>query len=353
MLKIITILTLDSPNIICDLFFYFCFLVSLLILKVYSFKQIVFFVLAALYSLIYFSSEKRNLFLLFVIASFILISCSYRNFLKTTLMLSIITFLLVSFLVLAGEAKNLWFKDFDGSLFYNFGFNNPNTFSMFFFSSTMCFLLLFRKSIGKIIDIVFIFLSFLVFKITGCNTLIVCTFLLYIVYFLIKHIHFKFVMYFCLMLPVLVTLILTYLALNVKNFLFIDVFLTGRLSLYNTLFSHSNFFGVIFGNPYFITTNKITLDNAYFGLIFIGGIISFLIFLHFYFKFVKSSFENKRWFPLSIVITYLFYGIMESVFTNILLFPNFVFWILILNIKPLKQKRKMSFLNRRYFLYEI
>lgn len=353
MLKIITILTLNSSNIICDLIFYFCFLVSLLILNRYSFKQIGLFILAALYSLIYFSSEKRNLFLLFVIASFILISCNYRNFLKVTLKLSEITFLLVTLLVAAGEVKKLWFKDFDGSVFYNFGFNNPNTFAMFFFSSMMCFLLLFRKSIGKLIDIIFIAASLFVFKTTGCNTLIICTFLLYIVYFLVKHIHFKIVMYFCLILPILITCVLTYLALNVDKFLFIDVFMTGRLSLYNTLFSHSNFMGILFGNSSLITSNEITLDSAYFGLIFIGGIISFLVFLYFYFKFVKSSFENRQWFPLSIVITYLSYGIMESVFTNILIFPNFVFWILLLHIKPLKQKRKMFFLNRRYFLYEI
>lgn len=352
MLKIITILTLNSTNIICDLFFYFCFLVSLLILKKYSRKQIVFFILAALYSLIYFSSEKRNLFLLFVIASFILVSNNPRNFYKTTFTLSVITFLLVSFLVAAGEAEKLWFKDFDGSIFYNFGFNNPNTFGMFFFSSMMCFLLFFRKSIGKIIDVIFICLSFLIFKITGCNTLIICTFLLYIVYFLIKHIHFKIVMYFCLILPVIITCVLTYLALNVKKFLFIDVFLTGRLSLYNALFSHSNFIGILFGNSSFITSNEITLDSAYFGLIFIGGIVSFLFFLHCYLKFVKSSFENKNWFKLSVVITYLAYGVMESVFTNILLFPNLVFWLLILHVEPIQKYKNVKFLNWRY-LYEI
>lgn len=343
MLKIITILTLNSPNIICDLFFYFCFLVSLLILKKYTHKQIVFFVLAALYSLIYFSSEKRNLFLLFVIASFILVSSNTRNFYKTTFTLSVITFLLVSFLVAAGEAEKLWFKDFDGSIFYNFGFNNPNTFSMFFFSSMICFLLLFRKPLGKIVDIIFIFISFLVFKITGCKTLIICTVLLYFVLFVIRHIHLKFVMYFCYMLPILITFLLTYLAINVKKFLFVDVFLTGRLSLYNTLFLHSDFLGVIFGNSILITDNEITLDSAYFGLIFIGGIVSFLVFLYLYFNFIKSSFENKNWFEFSVVITYLAYGVMESVFTNILLFPNLVFWLLILHIEPIQKNKNIKF----------
>lgn len=338
-LKIITILTFDSANIVCDLLFYFCFFIALLNLAKYKYNQLSFFVLAVLYSLVYFSSARRNLFLLFVICAFILASCNYRNSLKVTFSTAFFTFLAASIIALFGAANNLYFKDFDGKVYYTFGFKNPNTFAMFFFSSMICFLLLFRKQFGKIIDFIFIALSALVFVVTGCKTLIICTVLLYLSSFLIKHIHFKIVKFFCIFFPVLVTLLLSFLALNVKKFLFIDLFLTGRLSLYNSLFSHSNFLGVFLGNSRLITENSITLDSAYFSLIFSGGIVSFIIFLKVYARFVKNSFEQKNWFLLSVIMTYLCYGIMESVLTNILLFPNLVIWILILQAKYVPHKK--------------
>lgn len=338
-LKIITILTFDSANIVCDLMFYFCFFIALLNLAKYKRNQLSFFVLAVLYSLVYFSSARRNLFLLFVICAFILNSCNFRNSLKTTFCTAFAVFLVISVIATFGTANNLWYKDFDGTLYYNFGFKNPNTFAMFFFSSMICFLLLFRKQFGKIIDLIFIALSALVFVVTGCKTLIICTVLLYFSNFLIKHIYFKIVKFFCIIFPVLVTLLLSFLALHVKKFLFIDLFLTGRLSLYNSLFSHSNFWDVVLGNSSLITENEITLDSAYFSLIFSGGIVSFIIFLKVYVRFIKNSFEQKAWFLLSVIVTYLCYGIMESVFTNILLFPNLVIWILILQAKTVPHKK--------------
>ena len=338
-LKIITILTFDSTNIVCDLLFYFCFFIALVNLAKYKRNQLSFFVLAVLYSLVYFSSARRNLFLLFVICAFILSSCNYRNSLKTTFCTAFAAFFIISIIAAFGAASNLWFKDFDGNLYYTFGFKNPNTFAMFFFSSMICFLLLFRKQFGKIIDLIFIALSALVFVITGCKTLIICTVLLYFSNFLIKHIHFKIVKFFCILFPLLVTLLLSFLALHVKKFLFVDLFLTGRLSLYNSLFSHSNLPGIILGNSRLITKNSITLDSAYFSLIFSGGIVSFIIFLKLYANFVKNSFERNDWFLLSVIVTYLCYGIMESVFTNILLFPNLVLWILILQAKVVPHKK--------------
>ena len=340
-LKMITILTFDSANIVCDLLFYFCFFIALLNLAKYKYNQLSFFVLAVLYSFIYFSSARRNLFLLFVICTFILVSCSFRNSLKTTFFTAFAAFLIINVIAAVGAASNLYFKDFDGSLYYTFGFKNPNTFAMFFFSSMICFLLLFRKQFGKIIDLIFIVLSTVIFVVTGCKTLIICTVLLYFSNFLIKHIHFKIVKFFCIVFPVLVTLLLSFLALHVKKFLFIDLFLTGRLSLYNSLFSHSNFWGIILGNSCLITENEITLDSAYFSLIFSGGIVSFIIFLKVYARFIKNSFEQKDWLLLSVIVTYLCYGIMESVFTNILLFPNLVIWILILQAKSVPHKKNI------------
>ena len=76
-----------------------------------------------------------------------------------------------------------------------------------------------------------------------------------------------------------------------------------------------------------------------FSLIFSGGIVSFIIFLKVYVRFIKNSFEQKDCFLLSVIVTYLCYGIMESVFTNILLFPNLVIWILILQAKTVPHKK--------------
>jgi len=200
--------------------------------------------------------------------------------------------------------------------------------------------------------LIFIALSTVIFVVTGCKTLIICTVLLYFSNFLIKHIHFKIVKFFCIIFPVLVTLLLSFLALNVKKFLFVDLFLTGRLSLYNSLFSRSNFLGVFLGNSRLITENEITLDSAYFSLIFSGGIVSFIIFLKIYARFVKNSFEQKDWFLLSVIVTYLCYGIMESVFTNILLFPNLVIWILILQAKSVPHKKDIHLKNLIFRLKE-
>lgn len=337
-LKIITILTFDTKNIACDLFFYFLFFCSFLYLKKYNLKQLRFSIFAFVYLLVYFSSERRNFFLLFMIVSYILISCSKKNFLKTTLLTSIVVFIVICLLISSGKVINLYFRDYDGSIYYNFGFKNPNIFALFFFGFMVCCLLLFRKLLRNIIDIIFIFLSILVFKYTGCKTLIICTILLYTSYFFLKNINGKVIKFLCIVLPVLITTMLIYFTLNLNKFVLIDVFLTGRLSLYSSLFSHANFLDIVFGNSHLITVNDITLDNAYFMMIFSGGLISFFIFFKLYMRFITQAFKCKDWFSVAIIISYLCYGIMESVFTNILLYTNLVFWFVILHKNMIMNK---------------
>lgn len=351
-------ITLDKTSLVVDLFFYILFLSALVIQWKFSLKNLCLISFLFCWSLIFSSSDKRTLFFLFVMCYFFIENANLKDFYKITIFLFFVLCLIICCGIFLGINQDIYFVDYDGTKSLNLGFKNPNTAAMYFYGFSICLVFLIKKSFKSVKNIFLILLiisiNLLISFITNSRGAMVCSIFICLCYFLIKKlIKSKVITFFMLFAPTIILIIQIVFCLSLKKYAIIDIFLTGRLSLYNQLITNSSIVDYIFGNANIITKNELVIDNAYFRLLYAGGIPCFVLFQILYFRAIKVYLAKNKNLELCVILSFIVYGIIESIFTNITVFTVLVFWTLIFDpqISYKKSYKIQNFLKIKYFFY--
>lgn len=250
-------------------------------------------------------------------------SFCYFNLVSQLLILTIV-FFLIQFEILSVESISYQVGDIlrvrsDG------GFGNPNIFSLFMFYFIGMIYLLIRQSYLRLISITV--LGVIVYLYTDSNTFLASIFSLLIFHIGLqtkggRYILRKPMLY---TIPGILIAITLYFSYKVQQYPLLDLIFSGRFSYGNILLSKINIKDWIIGTP---LVSTITIDNAYFHLIFTSGLYWIILFYTLYIKAVKrASPEFIDAFPF--LVASLFYGLGETSFAGISLSSGFIVWILL------------------------
>lgn len=275
------------------------------------------------------NSAARNVFLIFL-TIYTLRIWSVRQFAIVNLFVSLIFFIVTVFL-LYGDV--LHSKIFSFSLLnyrerWDFGYGNPNTFALFIFSILVNSYIVFVGKFKNVILPVMLLVGFVVYSYTGSRTFFISIIVLIIIHYsiiyqngflLIK----KTLVYF----PFVVILFLLFLIFNVSDFAIVNLVLSGRLDLYNSFILKMSLLDFFIGSS-IINDAETVIDSSYLHLLFECGIFGLLIFLVSYIKMMKYIDIHMKYY-LPVVVSILFYGITESLFTYVLIFGNMILWFIL------------------------
>ncbi len=348
-------IVLEEKFIIVDLIFYFLFFIAFIVVNKFNKKNIIIICFLFVWSMVFPSSDKRTLFFIFVMCYFLLDRVDVKQYCVITILQFVFLCLVILFSVVSGLNRNVYYTDFDRTRSLNLGFKNPNTGSLYFYGFFLCLIILVTKTFKKkhylFLLLLNFFLNFLISHLTNSRGAVACSLAIIVFFIFLKPLCKSKILIFCMkIMPLFLLVIQIFLCRYLKQYTVLDIFLTGRLSLYNDLISKSTPIDYIFGNANIITQNKITVDNAYFRLLYSGGIPCFILFQVLYARAVDFYVINRRYFELSIILGFIVYGIIESVFTNVIVFTIIVFWVLIFYPQKfyISENKIPNFFGRKY-----
>lgn len=313
----------DGTNLFLDLILY-ALLLAALIRRKYR-KEFIIAIIMAGISLI--NSSSRNFFLIFTVM-YLLYVFSIRQIAIINITFQISLLLIVSYMLAAGSLKSQMFPMtlMDTRERWDYGFGNPNTFALFVFSVLSNLYILLYKKFPICLSVILIITATIIGKYTGSRTFFLCVVLLLFLYWLVRYkqirktiIRHKFWLY---LLPLIITTGLFFGIKYIDRIPEINLLLSGRLTLYHELINNTSIKGYILGNP---AVQEELIDNGYIHLILEGGVVSFFVFIALY-EFFIFRLNRQSIYYLPLLISFLAYGMTESIFTFILNFGMMVFW---------------------------
>lgn len=345
-IKFLVIRVFDSQNIFIDLLFYAFVGLSLSFVPLN--RPTILILLIGVIGVV--SPSARNLFIVLYSSYVIARELSLRDaaFLNVVMVTTVIC--LVLLFNHLGYISN---HDFTGGIYIggavrnirvrsDFGFGNPNVLALICFSLFINLFLVLKKNYRKLLLVLSVLPVYWIYSITGSRTFIACFVVFYLAYFAIS---FPAVMRFILktrwliaIFPILfIFLILIIARVDFQNMM-IEILTSGRLSLYKSLIKECGLKGYLIGTG---LINEMTIDNSYLHLMFSAGIYGFIVSMYIWIKGVmRQNKENVYLMP--ILVSYLLYGTMESVWTNILCFGNLILWVILMKSSLLNYSLKES-----------
>ncbi|MCG2610367.1 hypothetical protein LZZ90_02455 [Flavobacterium sp. SM15] len=339
-IKLTTIIITHNRNVILELFVYLLFIVTFNYSN-WSYKSLIKTgLIIGVYTLINFSSYKLNVLMpLLIIQS--VSGIRFRRYLLINFIISGV-FLLIMFIAY-GEGYNMpgFAYGFERKTRMSFGFNQPNVGALHYFCFIVNGLLLvhFSKYSKKayLYMILIIPLWFYIYNRTASRSFLLSMVTLYgtfIFYhagiFLKEKVNlnltklFKFVNYSFVFLIVLFPAITVFFGLQRSSYLALDRLFSKRLTFYewflHTLTPKDFFFGSS-------TFKHYVIDSSYLRLLFEGGFIFFLFICYFYILATTKMVNQKAWVPICVILSFMFYGLMESVLLYSTLIGTNLFWI--------------------------
>jgi hypothetical protein len=293
-------------------------------------------VLIGIYTLINFSAYKLNVLMPLLIIQAVS-GIRFKRYLGISFLIT--TFTLIIMFIVNGEGVNMAGYSFliDRKTRMSFGFNHPNVAALYYY----CFLingllLLYFSKYKKHISLYMLLMIPLwlyIYQKTASRSFVLSIIALYgsySYYYLGSVINRKSLLnitqYIISSLALLFTVLTVYFALNSDKFLTVDMLLSKRLTYYdrflNTVDLKSFFFGA---NTY----GDFVIDSSYIHLLFEGGILFFIGFCVFYLLSTIQMIEKKAWLPICVIISFLCYGLMESLLLYSMLIGTNIFWILL------------------------
>lgn len=293
-------------------------------------------VLIGIYTLINFSAYKLNVLMPLLIIQAVS-GIRFKRYLGISFLIT--TFTLIIMFIVNGEGVNMAGYSFliDRKTRMSFGFNHPNVAALYYY----CFLingllLLYFSKYKKHISLYMLLMIPLwlyIYQKTASRSFVLSIIALYgsySYYYLGSIINRKSLLnitqYIISSLALLFTVLTVYFALNSDKFLTVDMLLSKRLTYYdrflNTVDLKSFFFGA---NTY----GDFVIDSSYIHLLFEGGILFFIGFCAFYLLSTIQMIEKKAWLPICVIISFLCYGLMESLLLYSMLIGTNIFWILL------------------------
>jgi len=220
---------------------------------------------------------------------------------------------------------------------YDFGFGHPNTVTIYYWGLFMSILLYVYISryrnllwwIGGILLVISIYL----YSETISRTFImaVIIFILVLGYYTIRS-RFKenyrigYSRYVWYLLPLLLTIATIFFAINVNDYPKLDILFSRRLTFYKQLLDGLSPLQYLLGTTAF---SDIIIDNSYLHLLFEAGIFLFIYFIWLYFFAIKNIIRQQNFVVIAIFISFLVYGLMESLLLFGVIIGNNLFWVLL------------------------
>lgn len=293
-------------------------------------------ILICIYTLINFSAYKLNVLMPLLIIQAVS-GIRFKRYLGISFLITALT--LIVMFIINGEGVNMAGYSFliDRKIRMNFGFNHPNVAALYYY----CFLingllLLYFSKYKKYISLYMLLIIPLwlyIYHKTASRSFVLSIIALYgsySYYYLGSMINRKSLLnitqYIILSLALFFTVITVYFALNSDKFLTLDMLLSKRLTYYdrflNTVDLKSFFFGA---NTY----GDFVIDSSYIHLLFEGGILFFIGFCVFYLLSTIQMVNKKAWVPICVIISFMAYGLMETLLLYSMLIGTNIFWILL------------------------
>lgn len=247
-----------------------------------------------------------------------------------------ITMSLILVFVIIGSHFNItldWIVTFAYGTGHSLGFNHPNNLGIMILSIVASWLYLHPNVKWIIVFVISIFASFVVWKVAAARTSAILLLAIPWVVILIK-LMIKFKLQHLLKWEFAIIIF----AFMVSFYLMFKVGLRGSINNFESRF----YIPYLLYNQYGINllgskiplvgsyeallykVQSIILDNAYFRVLLINGILSTLIFVGFYAILIRRAYEYKRYILLIIIMLFVIEGFMEQFF----LYAEFNFTIL-------------------------
>lgn len=282
-----------------------------------------------------FSSHKMN-----VLTPLVLMQCTSQISLKTYLRYNLIILGTTAVLLLLtiGEGRMMLGEGIDlVRIRHDMGYGHPNVAAMYYWgificSILYCYLSRYRNFLW-ILTIVLALGCIYVYEITVSRSFIVALFLFLFVlgyYSLRKKLAMDYRIgysrYILWILPMVMTVLTIYFPLNADKYSILDVLVSGRLTLYKELLISLTPIQYILGTGAF---DKIVIDSSYLHLMFEAGILLFVYFLWLYFFAVREIVKQQNFVVIAILVSFLGYGLTESLFLLPMILGNNLLWVLL------------------------
>jgi hypothetical protein len=115
-----------------------------------------------------------------------------------------------------------------------------------------------------------------------------------------------------------------YFSFERDNFLVLNKILSKRLTFYAVFLDQITFQDFLFGSDAY---KNLVIDSSYIHLLFEGGIFFFIGFSLFYVFSTIKMIHQKDWVPVCVVISFMAYGLMETVLLFNMLIGTNILWI--------------------------
>ncbi len=220
---------------------------------------------------------------------------------------------------------------------YDFGYGHPNAATLYYwglFISILlyCYISKYRNFIWILLGFLFLVSLYLYIE-TDSRSFIfaVISFILALCYFNVRS-KFKqdykigYSRYVLYALPIVFAILTIYFAINVTDYPVLNILLSKRLTLYKELLDGITPLQYLLGTTAF---DYIIVDNSYLHLLFEGGILVFVYFAWLWFFAVKNMVKQQNFILIAVFISFLVYGLMESLLLYSVIIGNNIFWVLL------------------------
>jgi hypothetical protein len=335
-LKLVSLIITHNRSFAIDLIVYFLFIVTFNYANWTYGSLFKTGLVIGIYTLINFSPYKLNVLMPLLVIQAVS-GIRYQRYLAINFIISAI-FLLVMFIVF-GEGYNMSGYNYivDRKIRMSFGFNHPNVAALHYFCLMINGLLLvyyskYKKYLSLYLLLI-IPLWLYIYKMTASRSFILTILALYASYgyylfglFINKKNIVRLIGYVVIFLPFLFSSITLFLSIHREKYIMLDRLLSKRLTFYNWFLDTLNPVDIFFGAD---TFKNFVIDSSYLHLLFEGGILFFLGFCVFYVLATINMINKKEWIPILVIMSFMVYGLMESMLLYGILIGTNLFWVLL------------------------
>ncbi len=219
----------------------------------------------------------------------------------------------------------------------DFGYGEPNIASFYYWGLFIslilyCHLSRYKKLLWPLVSLIFI-ISLYIYSETVSRSFIIVSvlFVLILGYYTLrsrlkKDYKIGYSRYILFILPLLFTALTIYFGLEAKSYPKLDILLSGRLTLYNGLFQSLTPIQFILGTT---EVGERVIDNSYLHILFEAGVFLFVYFIWLYFFAIKNMVKQNNFVVITIFISFLVYGLIESLLLFSVIIGNNLFWVLL------------------------
>ncbi|SHF94572.1 hypothetical protein [Dysgonomonas macrotermitis] len=218
----------------------------------------------------------------------------------------------------------------------DFGYGHPNIAMIYYWGLFMsvllyCYISKYRNFIWLLLG-GFLLISIYLYLETDSRSFIfaVFTFSLVLIYYnlrkrSVKDYRIGYSRYVLYALPVLFTALTLYFGIFASEYPKINILFSTRPSLYHELLAGLTPLQYLLGTSAF---DYIIIDSTYMHLLFEAGILLFVYFIWLYYFAMKNIVRQQNFIVIAVMVSFLVYGLMESLLLFCVIIGNNLFWVL-------------------------